>query len=69
MSDNLQKVSGTFNERMRLNRLRRKKENLRFWNEEVTSSPEGAVEKIRNHIFDKGPHPALRADLSLRERN
>lgn len=33
MSDYQQKVSGSFNERMRLNRLRRKKEKLRFWNE------------------------------------
>jgi len=33
MSDYLQKVSGTFNERMKLIRLRRKKENLRFWDE------------------------------------
>jgi len=33
MSDYQQKVSGTLNERMRLYRLRRKKENLRFWDE------------------------------------
>lgn len=33
MSDYQQKVSGSFNERMRLIRLRRKKENLRFWDE------------------------------------
>jgi amino acid transporter len=33
MSDYQQKVSGSFNERMRLNRLRRKKENLHFWSE------------------------------------
>jgi len=33
MSDYSQKVSGSFNERMRLIRLRRKKENLRFWEE------------------------------------
>jgi hypothetical protein len=33
MSDYQQKVSGSFNERMRLIRLRRKKENLRFWEE------------------------------------
>ncbi|MGB2589483.1 MAG: zinc ribbon domain-containing protein [Candidatus Acidiferrum sp.] len=33
MSDYQQKVSGSFNERMRLNRLRRKKEKLRFWDE------------------------------------
>lgn len=33
MSDYQQKVSGSFNERMRLIRLRRKKEKLRFWNE------------------------------------
>jgi very-short-patch-repair endonuclease len=24
---------------------------LRFWNHEVTPNPEGAVEKIKNHIF------------------
>src|SRR5260370_27503398 len=33
MSDYSQKVSGSFNERMRLLRLRRKKDTLRFWNE------------------------------------
>lgn len=33
MSDYQQKVTGTFNERMRLIRLRRKKEKLRFWGE------------------------------------
>ncbi len=33
MSDYSQKVSGSFNERMRLIRLRRKKEDLRFWSE------------------------------------
>ncbi|MHB8610322.1 MAG: zinc ribbon domain-containing protein [Candidatus Acidiferrales bacterium] len=33
MSDYQQKVSGSFNERKRLNRLRRKKEKLRFWDE------------------------------------
>jgi hypothetical protein len=33
MSDYSQRVSGSFNERMRLIRLRRKKENLRFWDE------------------------------------
>jgi double zinc ribbon protein len=33
MSDYSQKVSSSFNERMRLIRLRRKKENLRFWQE------------------------------------
>jgi Double zinc ribbon len=33
MSDYQQKVTGSFNERMKLNRLRRKKENLRFWDE------------------------------------
>lgn len=33
MSDYSQKVTGSFNERMRLIRLRRKKENLRFWDE------------------------------------
>src|SRR5712692_2539081 len=33
MTDYQQKVSDSFNERMRLIRLRRKKENLRFWDE------------------------------------
>ena len=33
MSDYQQRVTGSFNERMRLLRLRRKKENLRFWEE------------------------------------
>jgi hypothetical protein len=33
MSDYQQKVSGSFSERMRLIRLRRKKENLHFWSE------------------------------------
>ncbi len=33
MSDYQQKVSGSFNERKRLNRLRRRKEKLRFWDE------------------------------------
>ena len=33
MSDYQQKISGSFQERMRLNRLRRRKEALRFWNE------------------------------------
>ncbi|HEX4546707.1 MAG TPA: zinc ribbon domain-containing protein [Candidatus Acidoferrum sp.] len=33
MSDYSQKVTNPFNERMRLIRLRRKKENLRFWEE------------------------------------
>jgi hypothetical protein len=33
MSDYQQKVSTSFNERKRLNRLRRRKENLRFWDE------------------------------------
>jgi hypothetical protein len=33
MTDYSQRVSDSFNERMRLIRLRRKKENLRFWNE------------------------------------
>jgi amino acid transporter len=33
MPDYQQKVSGSFNERMRLIRLRRKKENLHFWSE------------------------------------
>jgi len=33
MTDYPQKVSDSFNERMRLIRLRRKKENLRFWQE------------------------------------
>jgi hypothetical protein len=42
MSDYQQKVSGTFNERMRLIRLRRKKENLRFW-EEFRIIPNGVI--------------------------
>ena len=42
MSDYQQKVSGSFNERMRLNRLRRKKENLRFW-EEFRIIPNGVI--------------------------
>jgi hypothetical protein len=33
MSDYQQKVAGSFNERMKLIKLRRKKENLRFWDE------------------------------------
>src|ERR1700676_437163 len=33
MSDYQQKVSGSFSERKRLNRLRRRKEKLRFWEE------------------------------------
>jgi NhaP-type Na+/H+ or K+/H+ antiporter len=42
MSDYQQKVSGSFNERMRLIRLRRKKENLRFW-EEFRIIPNGVI--------------------------
>ena len=42
MSDYQQKVSGSFNERMRLIRLRRKKENLRFW-EEFRIIPKGVI--------------------------
>lgn len=42
MSDYQQKVAGTFNERMRLIRLRRKKENLRFW-EEFRIVPRGLI--------------------------
>jgi Double zinc ribbon len=33
MSDYQQKIAESFNERKRLNQLRRRKENLRFWNE------------------------------------
>ena len=33
MADYSQKVTSTFNERMRLNRIRRRKEKLRFWDE------------------------------------
>jgi len=33
MADYSQKVAGSFNERMRLNRVRRRKEKLRFWEE------------------------------------
>ncbi|HKV24829.1 MAG TPA: zinc ribbon domain-containing protein [Candidatus Acidoferrum sp.] len=42
MSDYQQKVSGTFNERMKLIRLRRKKENLHFW-EEFRVVPRGLI--------------------------
>jgi hypothetical protein len=42
MTDYQQKVSGSFNERMRLIRLRRKKENLRFW-EEFRIVPRGLI--------------------------
>ena len=42
MSDYQQKVSGSFNERKRLNRLRRRKENLRFW-EEFRIIPKGLI--------------------------
>ena len=28
---------------------------LRFWNHEVAPNPEGAVEKIRNHILNSSP--------------
>jgi very-short-patch-repair endonuclease len=42
---------------------------LRFPNEDVLAGIEGVVEQIKNHIFNKDPHPALRADLSLRERS
>jgi hypothetical protein len=33
MSDYQQKIAGSFSERKRLNQLRKRKENLRFWNE------------------------------------
>src|ERR1700747_2571840 len=42
MSDYQQRVTGTFNERMRLIRLRREKENLRFW-EELRIVPRGLI--------------------------
>ena len=42
MSDYQQKVSGSFNERMRLIRLRRKKENLHFW-QELRVIPKGLI--------------------------
>jgi ABC-type Fe3+ transport system permease subunit len=42
MSDYQQKVSGSFNERKRLNRLRRRKENLRFW-DEFRIIPKGVI--------------------------
>lgn len=42
MADYQQKVSGSFNERRRLIRLRRKKENLRFW-QEFRVIPRGLV--------------------------
>ncbi|MGB6667390.1 MAG: zinc ribbon domain-containing protein [Candidatus Acidiferrum sp.] len=42
MSDYQQKVSGSFNERMRLIRLRRKKEKLHFW-QELRVIPKGLI--------------------------
>jgi len=42
MSDYQQKVSGSFNERMRLIRLRRKKESLHFW-QELRIIPKGLI--------------------------
>lgn len=42
MSDYQQRVSGSFNERMRLIRLRRKKERLHFW-QEFRIVPKGSV--------------------------
>ncbi len=42
MSDYQQRVSGSFNERMQLIRLRRKKENLRFW-QEFRIVPKGLI--------------------------
>src|ERR1700734_2880675 len=42
MSDYQQKVSGPLNERMRLIRLRRKKEKLRFW-QEFRIVPKGLI--------------------------
>ena len=42
MSDYQQKVSGSFNERMRLIRLRRKKESLHFW-QELGVIPKGLI--------------------------
>lgn len=42
MSDYQQRVSGPFNERMKLIRLRRKKEDLRFW-EEFKLVPRGLI--------------------------
>src|SRR5258708_29537672 len=42
MSDHQTQVTGSFNERMRLIRLRRKKENLRFW-EEFRIIPKGLI--------------------------
>ncbi|MGB8474695.1 MAG: zinc ribbon domain-containing protein [Candidatus Acidiferrum sp.] len=42
MADYQQKVSGSFNERMKLNRLRRKKEKLRLW-QEFRIVPRGLV--------------------------
>ena len=42
MSDLQQKTTGAFNERMRLIRLRRKKEDLRFW-QEFRLVPRGAI--------------------------
>lgn len=42
MSDLQQKTTGAFNERMRMIRLRRKKEDLRFW-DEFKLVPRGAI--------------------------
>jgi len=42
MSDYQQKISGSFSERKRLNRLRRRKENLRFW-DEFRIIPKGVI--------------------------
>jgi|SRR5580658_3104017 hypothetical protein len=45
MSDYQQKVTGSFNERMQLIRLRRKKENLRFW-QEFRIVPKGLIATV-----------------------
>jgi Double zinc ribbon len=50
MSDYQQKVSGSFNERMRLIRLRRKKENLHFW-EEFRIIPKGLIWTVVGLFF------------------
>jgi hypothetical protein len=45
MSDYQQKVTGSFNERMQLIRLRRKKEDLRFW-QEFRIVPRGLIATV-----------------------
>ena len=43
---------------------------LRFWNDEVASNPEGAVEQIKNHIFQRAlTRPEDGPTSPKRERN